>query len=174
MKPTNFLLARMLLLGVGGAILVGRGGAAAQDKQATKLKNVSITYSDPRSGAQLYKDYCSACHGTEGRGDGPVGRFLKGPPANLRTLAQRNNGKYPAEYVAAILRFGTDNAAHGTSDMPIWGPVFRAQKDKQKNKRGADLRIQDLTEFVESLQQSEPLGIRSKRLTAGGIDLTKN
>jgi mono/diheme cytochrome c family protein len=153
MKATNFLLARMLLLGVGGAILVGRGGAAAQDKQAKELKKVPITYSDPRSSAQMYKDYCSACHGMEGKGDGPVGRFLKEPPADLRTLAQRNNGKYPADYVAAILRFGTDSAAHGTSDMPIWGPVFRAQKDKQKNKRGSDLRIQDLTEFVESLQQ---------------------
>jgi hypothetical protein len=54
----------------------------------------------------------------EGQGDGPVGRSLKGPPADLRTLAQRNNGKYPADYVAAILRFGTDSAAHGTSDMP--------------------------------------------------------
>jgi hypothetical protein len=38
MKATNFLLARMLLLGVGGAILVGRGGAAAQGKQAKELK----------------------------------------------------------------------------------------------------------------------------------------
>jgi hypothetical protein len=112
--------------------------------------------------------------GWKERAMGQLGRLPKGPPADLRTMAQRNNGKYPAEYVAAILRFGTDSAAHGTSDMPIWGPVFRAQKDKQKNKRGADLRIQDLTEFVESLQQSEPLGIRSKRLTAGGIDLTKN
>ena len=72
MKPTNFLFARMLLLGVGEAILVGRGGAAAQDKQATELKKVPITYSDPRSGAQMYKDYCSACHGMEGKGDGPV------------------------------------------------------------------------------------------------------
>jgi mono/diheme cytochrome c family protein len=153
MKPTNFRRARMLVLAVGGAMLVGRGAATGQDKRATELKKVPITESDPRSGAQLYKEYCSACHGMEGKGDGPVSRFLKGPPADLRTLAQRNNGKYPADYVASTLRFGTDSAAHGTSDMPIWGPVFRAQKDKQKNKKGADLRIQDLTEFVESLQQ---------------------
>lgn len=153
MKSKVIVLAGMLLLGVDGAILVGQGGAAAQNRQATELKKVPITDSDPRSGAQMYKDYCSACHGLEGKGDGPVVRFLKTPPADLHTLAQRNNGKYPADYVAAILRFGTDGAAHGTSDMPIWGPVFRSQKDKQKNKRGADLRIQDLNEFVESLQQ---------------------
>lgn len=152
MKPTTFRCARMLLLGVG-AILLLRGAEAAQDKQATELKKVPITSSDPKLGAQLYKEYCSACHGMEGKGDGPVGRFLKGPPADLRTLAQRNNGKYPADYVAATLRFGTDSSAHGTSDMPIWGPVFRAQEDKHKNKRGADLRIRDLNEFVESLQQ---------------------
>ena len=142
MKSTGFILAATLL-GVSAAML-GQSGAAAQQKAIKKMPTASM----PESGAQLYKDHCAACHGAEGKGDGPVAGFLKTPPADLRVLAQRNNGKYPADYVSATLRSGTDSGAHGTSDMPIWGPVFRS-----RGKKLAELRIHNLTEFVESLQQ---------------------
>jgi mono/diheme cytochrome c family protein len=142
MKSAGFTLAAVLL---GGAVVIlGQSGAAAQQKGPKKLPANSL----PESGAQLYKDHCAACHGTEGKGDGPVAGFLKAPPADLRVLAQRNDGKYPADYVSATLRSGTDSGAHGTSDMPIWGPVFRS-----RGKKLAELRIHNLTEFIESLQQ---------------------
>jgi mono/diheme cytochrome c family protein len=141
MKSTGFILAAMLI-GVCVA-MQGQSGAAAQQKAPKKLPTTSMA----ESGAQLYKDHCAACHGTEGKGDGPVAGFLKAPPADLRVLAQRNNGKYPADYVSATLRSGTDSGAHGTSDMPIWGPVFRS-----RGKKVAELRIHNLTEFIESLQ----------------------
>jgi mono/diheme cytochrome c family protein len=142
MKSTGLTLAAMLL-GVA-VVVLGQSGAAAQQKGPKKLPANSL----PESGAQLYKDHCAACHGTEGKGDGPVAGFLKAPPADLRVLAQRNDGKYPADYVSATLRSGTDSGAHGTSDMPIWGPVFRS-----RGKKLAELRIHNLTEFIESLQQ---------------------
>lgn len=142
MKSAGFTLAAMLF---GAAVVIlGQSGAAAQQNGPKKLP----TNSTPESGAQLYKDHCAACHGTEGKGDGPVAGFLKAPPADLRVLAQRNDGKYPADYVSATLRSGTDRGAHGTSDMPIWGPVFRS-----RGKKLAELRIHNLTEFIESLQQ---------------------
>ena len=34
-------------------------------------------------GAELYRRECSACHGINGRGDGPAGRVLQPAPANL-------------------------------------------------------------------------------------------
>jgi mono/diheme cytochrome c family protein len=142
MKSTGLTLAAMLL-GVA-VVVLGQSGAAAQQKGPKKLP----ANSPPESGAQLYKDHCAACHGTEGKGDGPVAGFLKAPPADLRVLAQRNDGKYPADYVSATLRSGTDSGTHGTSDMPIWGPVFRS-----RGKKLAELRIHNLTEFIESLQQ---------------------
>jgi mono/diheme cytochrome c family protein len=147
-KSTGLAVAGLLLLPVGGASLAGHEGGTPQGKQGKEIKSVHIAYTEPTSGAQMYKNYCAACHGMEGKGDGPAARFLKAPPADLRTMAQRNNGKYPADYVAATLRSGTDSRAHGTSDMPIWGPVFRS-----RDKRGTQLRIHNLTEFVESLQQ---------------------
>ena len=35
------------------------------------------------AGAQLYPQHCAACHGTEGRGDGPAAKGLVIPPADL-------------------------------------------------------------------------------------------
>lgn len=151
MKLTKFVCTRILLLGVSGAILVAQGVVGAQEKQGGKeLKKVPITYSKPESGAQMYKDYCAACHGTEGRGDGPAVEFLKVAPPDLRTMAQRNSGKYPGDRVATTLRFGTGTRAHGTSDMPIWGPVFRSQ-DADKNV--SEPRMHNLNAYIESLQQ---------------------
>jgi mono/diheme cytochrome c family protein len=144
MKAAGFVLAGMLLLGVRGAILAAQGVAATPEKSP---KNAPI-HREPESGAQLYKNYCAACHGIEGKGDGPVVKFLKAPPADLSTLAQRNDGKYPADRVAETLRSGTDRGAHGTSEMPIWGPVFQS-----RGKGVAQMRILKLTEHIESLQQ---------------------
>jgi mono/diheme cytochrome c family protein len=144
-KAKGFVLTAILLLGVSPAIPAAQGETATPKKN---LKKEPIASSESESGAQLYKNYCAACHGTEGKGDGPVVKFLKAPPADLSTLAQRNDGKYPADRVAATLYSGTDIGAHGTSDMPIWGPVFRS-----KGKGVAQTRIQKLTAFIESLQQ---------------------
>src|SRR5262245_59881792 len=38
------------------------------------------------SGAQVFKDYCAACHGASGHGDGPSGAYLKPRPKNLAEL----------------------------------------------------------------------------------------
>ena len=89
-------------------------------------------YSDPSSGKQMFRDYCAACHGMEGKGDGPVARFLRTPPADLGALAQRNGGKYPADKVAATLALGHGRrSAHGTSDMPTWGSYLQNPGRKQ-------------------------------------------
>ena len=145
MKATGIVLTGMLLVGVSGTIPAAQGQPGAQEK---KPKKEPIASSESESGAQLYKNYCAACHGVQGKGDGQVARFLKGPPADLSTLAQRNNGRFPADRVAATLRSGTDSGVHGTSDMPIWGPVFQS-----RGKDVAQTRIRNLTKFVESLQQ---------------------
>ena len=59
----------MLLLGMSGA-LVRQGGAAAQEKQGEKAQKAPAGHSEPESGAQMYKDYCAACHGTKERAIG--------------------------------------------------------------------------------------------------------
>jgi len=142
----GLLLAGSTIL-VGSGILVFQGTATSQETQEGTLKKVPITYSNPASGKQMYKDYCAACHGTDGKGNGPAVEFLKEPPADLTMLAKQNNGKFPAEHFASVLRLGTSAHPHGTSDMPIWGPLFRSQDTAV-----AELRIHNLSSFVESIQ----------------------
>lgn len=147
-KSTGLALAGVLLLAGSSLMLMGQAGET-QEKQEKALKKVPITYSKPDSGKQMYMDYCAACHGMYGKGDGPAAEFMKSPLPDLSMMAKKNNGKFPADHFAAVLRFGTGGHPHGTSDMPIWGQLFAAQE-----KGGlAQLRIHNLTEFVESMQQ---------------------
>jgi mono/diheme cytochrome c family protein len=143
----GLLLAGSIIL-VGSGILVFQGTATSQETQEKTLKKVPITHSNPASGKQMYKDYCAACHGIDGKGNGPAVEFLKTPPADLTMLAKQNNGKFPAEHFASVLRLGTSAHPHGTSDMPIWGPLFRSQDTAV-----AELRIHNLSSFVESIQE---------------------
>jgi mono/diheme cytochrome c family protein len=147
-RSAGIVLTGMLLAASSGIVLMGQAGGASQEKNERILKKEAIPYSKAGSGGQMWKDYCAACHGMSGAGDGPAVEFLKAPPADLSLMAKRNNGKFPAEHFASVLQFGTESHAHGTSDMPIWGPLFRSQ-----NKDLVQLRIYNLSNFVESFQQ---------------------
>lgn len=104
------------------------------------------------SGEQMYKQYCAACHGADAKGIGPLAPLLKTPPSDLTTLAKRHGGgKFPYDYVSSILKFGPGLAAHGSSDMPTWGPLFR-YFDKQ-NERVVRQRIKNLCDYLASLQR---------------------
>jgi mono/diheme cytochrome c family protein len=103
------------------------------------------------SGEQMYKQYCAACHGTDAKGNGPLAPLLKTPPPDLTTLSKRHAGKFPYDYVSNMLEFGPGLSAHGSSDMPTWGPIFR-YFDKQ-NERIVRQRIKNLCDFLASLQE---------------------
>jgi mono/diheme cytochrome c family protein len=132
----RFILSSVLLLGSLGA------GPAVDE---TELPPTYLP-----TGKQMYTQYCAACHGADGKGHGPLAPVLKTPPADLSTLAKRHQGKFPYDYVASVLEFGPGFAAHGSSDMPTWGPIFRYY-DK-RNERVVKQRIQNLSDYVASLQ----------------------
>ncbi len=101
----------------------------------------------------MFKAYCASCHGADGKGNGPAVPALKGPVPDLTTLAQRHGGKYPGTYVESVLKFGTDtHAAHGSQDMPIWGPVFNALNPNQVMSSTTQLRIDNLAHYIGTLQ----------------------
>jgi len=143
-------VAALLLLMMSGPRLSGQGPEQTLPPNTKSLKTVPIPPSQPTSGAEMFQDYCASCHGVAGRGDGPAVVFLKTPPPDLRTIAQRNNGKYPAADVKAILTFGPGSHAHGALDMPTWGRLFRST-DHPKDV--TNLRIYNLTAFIQSIQE---------------------
>ena len=103
------------------------------------------------SGRAIFQQYCSSCHGALAKGDGPMAAVLKKMPPDLTQLSRRHLGKFPEEYVRAVLEFGPGPSAHGSADMPSWGPIFRYY-DKQ-NERVVQQRIRNLTNYLASLQE---------------------
>lgn len=99
----------------------------------------------------MYKQYCASCHGTDGKGRGPVSASLNTRPADLTTLAKRHDGKFPREYVAGALRFGPGFSAHGSSEMPVWGPIF--QYLDNYDEAAVRQRIKNLCDYLESIQE---------------------
>ena len=105
------------------------------------------------SGKQTYKHYCASCHGVEARGNGPAAFMLKTTPPDLTTLAKRHGGKFPYDYVSDVLRFGTRIRSHGSSDMPIWGPILGSIDNYDEV--AVRKRIKNLSDYLASLQQKE-------------------
>lgn len=134
---------------VPGLLAVVAVCAAAQ--QNTQIKKEAAPMTSPASGSEMYKSYCAACHGPSGKGDGPAAAALKTAPPDLTTLAKRNNGKYPTDRVASILRGREQLVAHGNQEMPVWGPVFHSL-DISAPDSVTELRIHNLNQYLESLQ----------------------
>jgi mono/diheme cytochrome c family protein len=102
-------------------------------------------------GKDLYAAYCASCHGLDGSGNGPVAPALKAALPDLRTITRRNSGVFPKEELEKMI-LGTKDSrvAHGSADMPVWGPVFR----KVENDKDYGLvRVRRVVDFVVSLQR---------------------
>ena len=130
-----------------GLVLLAASSAAAQEKE---VKKAPIQQTNASSGAEMYKTYCSACHGKDGKGDGPAAPELKVAPPDLTLLAQKNGGKFPADMVATVLRYGAKAPAHGTPEMPTWGPLFQSLSPSDSSQ--VNLRISNMTNYIKSIQ----------------------
>jgi mono/diheme cytochrome c family protein len=129
------------------ALLLAACLASAQEPA---IKKVPMKQTSPASGKEMYTQYCAACHGADAKGTGPAAPALKTAPADLTTLAKRNDGKYPSDRVAYILRSGTGVAAHGSGDMPTWGPLFKSLDPTHDI--SVQQRIKNLNDYLISLQ----------------------
>ena len=123
-----------------------------QDKQDKKvqIKKSSVEYTNPASGADMFRSYCSPCHGNDGKGTGPAAAALKKAPADLTLLTRKNKGKFPALTIQAIIQGDSAPAAHGSRDMPMWGDIFRSVS---QGPAVVDLRIRNLRDYIESIQE---------------------
>jgi mono/diheme cytochrome c family protein len=123
--------------------------AATSFAQTTQVKKEPVRMTSASSGSEMFNSYCAACHGKDAKGNGPAASALKNPPADLTQLAKKNNGKFPADHVANQLRSGIAGA-HGSVDMPVWGPLFSAVSGHDD--AIVQMRISNLVHYLESLQ----------------------
>jgi mono/diheme cytochrome c family protein len=104
-------------------------------------------------GAELYANYCSACHGALGEGDGPVAAVMQVNVPNLRTLASRANGEFPRESVRAFIDGRNLPVSHGDRRMPIWGNVFQWEEgNTAQSEAAANRRINAIVDYLEQIQ----------------------
>ena len=142
---------RILQVSLVGAASLAFGAFVAYGQTPTKeVKKEPIGMTSAVSGSEMFNSYCAPCHGKDAKGNGPAATELKNPPANLTQLAKKNNGKFPADHVASVLRSGVAGA-HGSSDMPVWGPLFSAVSGRDDSI--VQMRIANLIRYLESLQE---------------------
>jgi mono/diheme cytochrome c family protein len=101
-------------------------------------------------GPDLFRAYCASCHGADGKGNGPVAPALNITPADLTTIAERHGGIFPSKLVRDMIAGDDLILAHGSREMPIWGPIFhQVERDQDLG----NVRLQNLVKYVESIQK---------------------
>jgi mono/diheme cytochrome c family protein len=117
-------------------------------------------------GKAEYLSSCAACHGLDGKGDGPVASQLVKRPSDLTSLAKQNDGVFPAESLHDIIDGRTGVSGHGSQEMPIWGyrfvpPNFHDQKYEddfilarpESPEAVVHARIQAVVDYLSRIQQ---------------------
>jgi len=103
------------------------------------------------TGAQLFAQFCASCHGTQGRGDGPVAPTLKIEVPDLTRLVKREGDSFPVEQVRRIVDGREVFAAHGARRMPVWGYEF-ATATASEPASGAENAAQTIGRLVDHLK----------------------
>ena len=108
--------------------------------------------SEIEEGRLLFRVHCQACHGEAAQGDGAMKERLDTAPADLTTLAERNQGEFPHDEVYAIIDGRQEVPTHGNREMPVWGFTFQSSgldTDQDQVVRGM---VEALTRYLESIQ----------------------
>ena len=117
----------MIVLGtlLAAASLCFAQGTTEKKPEVQKVVSKQMSASSDK---EVFTPYCAPCHGGDGAGNGPARSAMKTQPTNLTQLAKKRDGKYPANTVAGVRKFGRGgaNPAHGSTDMPIRGPRLQS------------------------------------------------
>ncbi len=78
---------------------------------------------------------------------------LRVKPADLTRIAARNSGVFPKMRVERIISGEEQPASgHGSSAMPVWGPIFSQIENDRDFGR---VRIDNLARYLSSIQQAK-------------------
>ncbi len=139
----------MLLRFALSYIALSGAPATAQVSPQAKKQIETLIYSV--KGPDLFAAHCAACHGSDGKGGGPVAPGLKTKPADLTVLAKNNGGRFPTQRVRKIIAGDEPSLLiHGSREMPVWGPIFH---QIEEDRDFGNVRLQNLVKYLESIQQ---------------------
>ena len=119
--------------------------------QEKTVRKTTAPHTSPASGKDMYTAYCASCHGADGKGNGPAASALKAAPSDLTAIQKANGGKFPADHVFEVINGRASTPAHGSADMPVWGPIFRRLSGSHDAE--VQQRVNNLTDYIRSMQQ---------------------
>jgi mono/diheme cytochrome c family protein len=122
----KIMFAILVLSAVFLSACGGDGGGGSDT--STTLASVPVEFAGQTNpfgagaatvGAEVFKNNCEACHGSQGHGDGPAGAALNPKPKNLPVLASTAGDDY--------LYWRINTGKDGTS-MIAWKGVLTEQQ----------------------------------------------
>ena len=143
-------LAAILAVALCATFFLGAAQAASQEEVKPGKHRKTVQLIPSLEGADLFSSYCANCHGPTGKGDGPIASFLDKQVSDLSTIPKRNGGTFPSARVRAVIAGDELIKAHGTREMPMWGPIFH---QVEKGRDLGNIRLENVTKYVESLQE---------------------
>lgn len=139
-------LQLVLTLALAGVVLPGAG---KQAQTAPKAEEQFTPLIRSVEGPDLFRAYCAPCHGLDAKGAGPAAPALKAKVPDLTLLARNNRGQFPAAYVRQMIMGDKVVAAHGSREMPIWGPIFH---QIEEDVDWGNVRMENLVKYLQSIQ----------------------
>ena len=104
----------------------------APKKASARRNPIGANVDSEQRGQSLFQENCASCHGTTGRGDGPVGKALTPPPADLAVMApQHSDGDFAWKI------------SEGRGVMPAWKGIL------------SEAQIWDLVNFIKGVLNEE-------------------
>jgi hypothetical protein len=147
-KSSRYLVPSLaIVLFVAFFVALGR---PLQESPAKSQSQQPVQLIHSLDGADLFHAYCASCHGADAKGAGPVASALTSNVPDLTTISKRNGGIFPSKRIEQIVAGNGLIIAHGSREMPIWGPIFhQIQEDRDLG----NIRLHNVTKYIESIQQ---------------------
>ena len=99
---------------------------------------------------------CAACHGRDGKGNGPFAGALRKSPTDLTKLTSLNGGLFPFKRVVESIDGRRNFSSHMIREMPIWGWRFREEAENTDNYLPPEMQVKNrvsaLALYINSLQ----------------------
>lgn len=108
------------------------------------------------AGRVQYQRSCAVCHGSEGRGDGPLAAFLTRRPADLTRLGANNGGTFPFGRIYDVIDGREELGAHGTREMPVWGAAWKEAAPEGFGETWVRGRILEIIIYLRAIQEPPP------------------
>ena len=155
-KPLAFIAVVLTILALAAsAAAQSPGSTAAVTRAAAAPPRINLVNARPTNnvdGRVIFQAYCSSCHGTFGRGDGPAARAIRTPVPDLTHYADLHPNCEEALIAALEAGHRGDGErpiSESDLDMPNWTPIFRSMSS---NPGVAYLRVRNVSRYIVTIQ----------------------